>query len=232
MLQARHQFLERGFHTPLIDALLAQIAAHLPADPGAAPLVDAGCGTGYYIGTLADQLAHTHPQLHCFFGIDVSKHAVRLAARRYSNVRFLVNDLKRQLTFANNSVAALLNIFAPRNVTEFARLLQPDGVLITVIPNATHWLELRAKLPMLSTPPEKRSRLLEQFNVHFALAAKQEVEYQRVMHADDIANLLRMSPNYWHLEAADLDHARSLDGLRLTLSFTILAFRKGNPKVG
>jgi 23S rRNA (guanine745-N1)-methyltransferase len=231
MLHARQQFLDRGFHEPIIDALRSLIAAQIAEHAPAATIVEAGCGTGHYIANIADGLADTSPDVHCYFGLDVSKDAVRLAARQHARVTFLVNDLQQRITFADHSVAVLLNIFAPRNAVEFARVLQRDGALIIVIPKESHLAELRAALPMLSMRPEKRDRLLEQLAEHFELVAEKEVEYHRFLQADDVVNLLRMGPNYWHLDTSQVEQARTREG-QSTLGFLVMAFRKGKPKVG
>jgi hypothetical protein len=42
---------------------------------------------------------------------------------------------------------------------------------------------------------------------------------------DDVADLLRMTPNRWHLDEAGLAQAAAVDRLAITVSVALLAFR-------
>ena len=78
MVASRTRFLDSGFYAPLSDTLNAEIAARA----GAAPrILDAGCGEGYYAARLYDAL-HTAGKDAALYGVDLSKAAVRHAARR------------------------------------------------------------------------------------------------------------------------------------------------------
>ncbi|MEO7002285.1 MAG: putative RNA methyltransferase, partial [Ktedonobacterales bacterium] len=83
MLRARRAFLARGHYAPLAaavnDLVWAGVSSASQTDPAVPPAVlDVGCGEGYYIGRLADALAHSG-DWRCF-GLDLARDAARLAA--------------------------------------------------------------------------------------------------------------------------------------------------------
>jgi 23S rRNA (guanine745-N1)-methyltransferase len=186
-------------------------------------VLDAGCGTGYYLGVLKTRAA---PQ-SCFLGTDVSKEAVRRAAREHPDMLFFLNDIKYRLSVESGSVDLLLNIFAPRNTQEFSRVLDEDGVLLVVIPTAQHLEELRSRFDLLEIGEEKKERTVEQLAPEFQLAAEEELSYQVDLQRGDAGDLLRMTPNYWHLDPGVMKEADAIDAMNVRLSFRILAFRKG-----
>jgi 23S rRNA (guanine745-N1)-methyltransferase len=236
MVTARRRFLERGHYEPLSEALIARGAAQLEAsrtagraagEPVAA--VDVGCGDGYYIGRLARAVA-TAPDAGsapaCCYGLDVSREAVRVAARAWPDVLFLVNDVKHRICVADSGADLLLNVFAPRNPTEFARVLRPGGLLLVAIPGESHLAELRAVLPMLGMEEDKAERTVARLVGGFELAGDEALEYDREMPAEDILDLLRMTPHHWHLDDDALAGVASLDPVRVTVSMLLLRFRR------
>ena len=71
---SRRAFLEEGHYRPIIDALID--AARQRSITG--PIVDVGCGEGYYSARLAEALGTE------LLGLDISKEAVRCAAAKYT----------------------------------------------------------------------------------------------------------------------------------------------------
>src|ERR1700730_10081044 len=131
MLRARRNFLERGFYAPLADAVNELVRTHLQDVPEPLHILDAGCGEGYYLDRLQNALAPL--QSGYYIGLDVSKEAIRMAAKRYRQLLFVVADVKQRLVLADGVIHAILNIFAPRNQSEFARVTSANGILIVVI---------------------------------------------------------------------------------------------------
>jgi 23S rRNA (guanine745-N1)-methyltransferase len=229
MLQARRAFLAAGHYRPLADALadlaLAHLASQRAARPaGAAPpaILDAGCGEGYYIGRLCRTLADAGIAARCF-GLDVAKEAVRMAAAHAPEVQFLVADIKGRLPFADASLDVLLNVFAPRNPAEFARVLAPGGLLLVAIPTPAHLAELRAILPLLAIEDQKREHVLAQLAGAFALAASRELAYELALDPAEARLLITMTPSHHHLDMDDLDRALAAAPVRVTAAFSILA---------
>jgi 23S rRNA (guanine745-N1)-methyltransferase len=201
MLDARRRILTGGHFARIAQRLGALAREHCTATTRGRDftVLDAGCGIGYYVGQMSQDWPETRPA--SFFGVDISRAALRMAARAYPRVSFILNDVKHRLCFAAGSVDLLLNIFAPRNATEFRRVLSPRGRLLSVIPQPTHLQELRAHWPMLRIDEDKADRIAAQLG---PAAATERLEYHVSLDGRDQLDLLRMTPSYWHLDTADL----------------------------
>src|SRR5690606_9551157 len=162
----------------------------------------------------------------CFIGVDVSKEAVRLAARAYPDVVFLVNDVKHRVTVADGSVDVLLDVFAPRNPGEFARVVRDGGLLLVAIPGDDHLRELRERLPLLGIEPGKRERTVEQFAGAFRLESEEVVEYRRELGAEEVVDLVGMTPSAWHVEEDALAEAATWGAVTVTVSVLVMGFRR------
>ena len=69
-------------------------------------VLDAGCGDGFYLGTLARQIGF---EAH---GVDISIPAVDAAARRYLECEWVVANADRFVPYADNSFSIVLSITA------------------------------------------------------------------------------------------------------------------------
>ena len=79
-------------------------------------LIDAGCCEGYYSSLFA--------QNNHLYGIDISKEALKIAARKAKNAKFAVASIY-ELPFENESFDTCINIFAPDSPKEYLRILKP-----------------------------------------------------------------------------------------------------------
>src|SRR5580700_3916306 len=120
---ARRRLHDRGVTAPLMDAI-AETAAASPGDI----VLDAGCGDGFYLGTLAGQ---TGCDAH---GVDISIPAVDAAARRYPGCEWIVANADRFVPYADHSFSVVLSITARMNEGEFRRVLGDGGRLLVAIP--------------------------------------------------------------------------------------------------
>ncbi|HEX7119866.1 MAG TPA: hypothetical protein VF212_13830 [Longimicrobiales bacterium] len=186
-------------------------------------------GSGIRAGSAGGR-ASENARIRCF-GLDVSRDALRRAARAYPAVRFFRNDVKHRICLADASVDVLLDVFAPRNPAEFARVVRRRGLLLVAIPNERHLAELRTELPLLGIEPDKRERVAAQLGAAFRSVGEDVLEYRTEMTGDDVADLLRMTPNYWHLGEAELARAAELPPRAVTVAVTVLAFRRGAASV-
>jgi 23S rRNA (guanine745-N1)-methyltransferase len=193
MLLARRAFLDRGHYHPLADLLMALALEHLDAPSDGAPLIllDAGCGEGYYTGRLYDALAERMTCGVRCYGLDVAKAAVRLAAKSYPCVCFVVADVWQPLPIATASIDLLLNVFAPRNPAEFARVVKPGGLLLAAIPGPRHL----AELPILTMEDHKRERIVARLAPDFTLKETRTLDYEMALDSTDAHNLLAMTPH-------------------------------------
>jgi 23S rRNA (guanine745-N1)-methyltransferase len=220
MVQARRSFLERGFYQPLADMLNMLVSTYLREQALPINVLDAGCGEGYYLGRLQQQ------EQICLLGLDVAKDAIRMAAKRYPAATFVVANLKERLVVADESIHVLLNIFAPRNPAEFARVMMRAGRLIVVIPGAEHMAQLRSTLPLLQIEGNKQQHVVEQFAPYFTLLDAVPVSYELELQEEEVQQLVMMTPNYWHLSDETRRVMSTIQALRTQIAFICLVFQK------
>jgi 23S rRNA (guanine745-N1)-methyltransferase len=230
MVRARRRFLDRGHTTRLSSALNERAHHHLrQLAQGHSPTVvaDIGCGEGYYLGRLKQYL---DPRLErhdvCYFGMDVSKEAARLGARRYRGICFFVASVRRGILLQNGAVQLMLNVFAPRNPAEFGRVMAPGGLLMVVIPAPGHLAELRGDLNLLGIEPNKREHVKALLESDFVLEGEREIAYQVALTGEEVVDLVTMTPSFWHLSDRAWREVRTTGPAQAGLRFVLLEFRR------
>lgn len=211
MVSARDAFLDGMHYTPLSDALAEQVKMLLAepgtldrnADQGPALIVDAGTGTGYYLHHVLATCSSA-ARSPAAVGLDISKFALRRAARRNPGALNIVWDLWRELPLGTNTADVVLVIFAPRNATEFARILKPGGSLVVVTPLPQHLAEIAAEAGMLGIQENKESALQLSLSEHFASAGSREVVAPLALTRADVRNVALMGPAGHHLDSGEL----------------------------
>ena len=116
MVAARAAFLERGYYAPLrqaLEELVLEASAHLEGPV----LLDSGCGEGYYTAGMFRALERAGHRPRAA-GIDISKYALRRAAKRLPEGEFAVASAYRL----------------------------PGGTFLYVVPSARHLWEMKQVL--------------------------------------------------------------------------------------
>ena len=180
-------------------------------------VVDAGTGTGYYLArVLEGNRACTG------LGLDVSKAALRRAARAHPRGSAVLTDLWRPLPIRDESAALVLDVFAPRNGPEFHRVLRPDGVLLVVTPAADHLIELIEAYGLIHVDPDKATRVAESLGRHFTPLESRVLRHRLELTAAEVRTLIGMTPNAHHVPADIRPEAAST----VTAAVTVTAYRK------
>jgi len=203
MVAARFEFLSAGHYQPLADAVAGLAAPALREAPAGRPLVlDAGTGTGHYLRAVLDRAGDSGPA--AAIGLDISKFALRRAARLNPEALNVVGDVWQPLPVAENAVDVVTVVFAPRNAPEFARVLRPGGRLVVVTPRPGHLAEVAGPAGMLGIEPAKDERLAASLGQHFAAVAATDLDLALSLGPRDVANLAYMGPAGHHLDRAAL----------------------------
>lgn len=225
MVAARDAFLEAGHYGPLADALSAQLRQLLAArrEEGPPLLVDAGTGTGWYL----QQLLAGLPMPASAVGLDISKFALRRAARRNPAAVNAVWDLWQPLPLRSGVADLVLVVFAPRNAAEFARILNPGGALVVVTPTAAHLAGLAQDVGMLGIQEGKEEALVASLSAHFDATGSHELQVPLALGPEDVGHLALMGPAGHHLDGATLAErlAAFPSKTRTTATFRISTFR-------
>jgi 23S rRNA (guanine745-N1)-methyltransferase len=127
LAQLRHRttFLDAG-HLDVLTATIVSQAPQLSPER----VLDAGSGTGHHLARIGTKL----PGSVIGLGLDISKDAVRLAARHWPRPAFAVADLWAEWPVHDAAVDLVVSIFAPKNFPEMARVLRPGGCERSLIP--------------------------------------------------------------------------------------------------
>jgi 23S rRNA (guanine745-N1)-methyltransferase len=216
MVQARERFLAAG-HFADISTTLADLAERATADaPGC--VVDVGAGAGNYLATVLDRTPD-----RVGLALDVSKYALRRAARLHQRVGAVACDVWHGLPVADDAAAVVLNVFAPRNATELARILHPSGRLLVVTPTAHHLHELVSELHLVEVDEQKPQRLATQLSPCFELVDQRAVTATMPLSYEDVEAVVAMGPSAWHTDADEIGRRiRQLqEPISVTLSVTI-----------
>ena len=228
MVAARRAFLEAGFYAPLSRAICRSVADFLEGEGGGEEIgvLDAGCGEGYYLGELYRHVAERWSRDLCsFYGLDISKEAIRRAARAYPDIRWMVANVARKLPFAAHSFDVCLNIFAPRNTREFHRVIRPGRLLLAVAPGEGHLVELRERtMAYARTFGHKTADAVAAFSPEFRLKAQVWLTYPMMLDREMLGHLIRMTPLYWKASRPAIARVSELDSLEVTASFSVLSF--------
>lgn len=218
MAAARNRFLSGDYYAPLSQALASLALTHTPDAP---QILDAGCGEGYYSAALFQRLvqAGKRPRMA---GVDLSKHALRRAAKRAPEIEFAVASVY-DLPVADETADLLVNCFSPLALEEFLRVLRPGGIYCYVVPGAQHLWQLKQVLYQKPYPNQEKR------------IPYPGLEYLQVTDVDDVIrlsnpqtiwDLFQMTPYFWKTPKEGADRLAALDHLETAISFRIHVFRK------
>lgn len=221
MVQARADFLAGRHYAPLAGAVTAAVADLIPDDPSPVVL-DVGGGTGYYLKAAIDARPGA-----IGIALDLSKFAVRRTARAHPRIAAAVWDVWQPLPIADAAVSVILDVFAPRNAAEFARVLDPAGAALVVTPTDRHLAELVDRIGMLTVDTHKEERLGRRLGGHLKLIGRDELTWSLTLSGTDVERLVRMGPSARHVSDATLtERIAGLEG-SVTVTASVLISRYG-----
>lgn len=210
MVGARAEFLGAGHYLPLANVLVELSKDHAV---GARLIMEAGAGTGYYIASVLDALPKS-----LGLAIDLSKYAVRRAAKAHGRLNAAVADIWEGLPLKDHSIDLALNIFAPRPAHELFRTLRSNGKLIIAIPTYQHMAELRDSLGLLEVDRNKELRVARALHRFFTELERHFCGWNMKLNHQQLTYLVGMGPSARHNNPATL--AGRIDMLPPTVSVT------------
>lgn len=216
MLRARRSFLEKGYYAPLRDVLCNEVLNRFCGGL----VLDAGCGEGYYTSAISKSLMQSG-NLTGIYGIDISKTAVDMAAKRHDNVIYAAASVFH-IPMKDDSCDMLVTLFAPYCGNEFIRVLKPGGVMVMVIPSELHLWELKQEIYDVPYKNEVKPYELE----GFALLDSKHIRYKMKLGSqEDIQALFSMTPYYYRTGVNQQERLAALDKLDITADFELLIYK-------
>ena len=201
-VQSRRAFLDGGFYAPIADALWDL------AKDCTGPILDIGCGEGYYSSRLQEKMGTE------LIGLDISKEAVRCAAGRYKNALWLCASAAR-LPVPNHSMGLVTSLFALTMQEEFRRVLCPDGAYIQVLAAEDHLMGLKSIIY-----PELKHK--EKDSVPeipgFRLVKSRALRFDFTVEDEQVQNLLSMTPHVYRISKEGAERLRQTQTLSDTAS--------------
>ncbi len=199
-LAARRRLHERGVTGPLLEGI-GEILAAGPGDT----VLDAGCGDGFYLGSLASRFGFAA------HGVDISTPAIDAAARRYPECEWIVANADRNRPYAERSFSRVLSITARMNAAEFRRVLRDGGSLLVALPAPEDLIEIRG------AGRDRVARTLETFAPAFQLTEQRR--------ATTIADLDAAAVQDVRLSIYRPMQPQPAQAMRVTFSLDLLLFR-------
>lgn len=213
MALSRRDFLNKGYYAPLAEAVTDRLRQY--SDDGDTVL-DICCGEGYYTAYAAQRLDRR------FYGFDLSKSMVRLAAKRKTSARFFVANIAA-IPITDGAVKAAFHLFAPFHAAEFRRVIAADGVLMTAIPGRDHLYGLKEVLydqPYRNDEKEPSAEGLTAIE-------RVRVQGELTLHTpEDINALFQMTPYYYHTPSDGMRRLDSRTTLTTPIEFILIIYKK------
>jgi 23S rRNA (guanine745-N1)-methyltransferase len=214
MLAAREAFIAAGHLDPVAEALAGE--ARRVAGDGC--VVDLGAGTGWQLARVLDALPS-----RLGVALDVSGPALRRAARAHPRIGAVGCDVWGALPLRGEVAGLVLDVFAPRNGAEMARVLRSGGALLVVTPTDRHLAELVSALGLLSVDTRKRERLERELGDRLPISRSEVVEWRMELGRLDLQAVVAMGPSAAHVDPGAVREriARLPDPVDVTGSVTI-----------
>lgn len=219
MVAARRRFLNAGHYQPISEAVNRAVLEGVSADATASCL-DAGCGEGYYLRELAEA-ASDQGQPLALLGLDISKWAVLSAAKQEKRINWVVGS-NAKLPVQPGTLDRLLCLFGFPVYGEFAHALKPGGELLQVDTGPDHLIELREIIyPTLKSERANKMEAPE----GFTRLTTERIRYSLELDgADQIADLLAMTPHFYRASAEGRAKASTLESLTVTVDVGLSRF--------
>jgi len=217
---ARTAFLDAGYYVPLRDTLCTVTVDACKSRKNCAVL-DCGCGEGYYTAGIAAALENAGVNAH-MVGIDISKFALKKAAKRLKTGEFAVASAYH-LPLMDESADVLLNVFSPLALEEFARVLKPGGVFVYVVPSALHLWEMKQ---VLYKQPYENEVRRDDYPGFTYLGTKEVRDTIHLTCSEHIMALFGMTPYAWKTPKEGVDRLRGFDTLETRIGFDVHIYQK------
>ena len=224
MNAGRSEFFGTGHYERLADEIAGLVRSRLPPE-GSPVVIDAGCGEGYYLRRLRLALAGRERRAGAVLcGLDISRHAIRAAARRDPEGSYAVAGSYR-LPVLPGRADVLLSHFSPVSADDFRRVVRPGGMVLIGGPGHGHlysFKELIYDMPVRHEPAEPLAG-----QDGFDLVGRHQIRYRIALRgAGQVASLLAMTPYYWSAGPQTQARLAATESLDTEVDVIVHAYRR------
>ena len=212
---ARHRWLERGHASGLIEA----IRPWIPDSISPMRIMDLGCGDGFF----GPAFFQDHATSFC--GVELSKPAIKLAAKHWPEATWALANADRGLPAVDSSVHCIMSLFGRRPVVEIHRVLSPDGCCIVAVPGEDDLIQLREQVQKEGRRRSRVEAIIEEMEGHGLQCVDQKQWRTEVeVGAEEIADALAMT--YRAVRRSEQSKIASIDAKEVTLAADLMRFEK------
>lgn len=213
MALSRRDFLNKGYYAPLAEAVTKCLYRY---SSDGDTVLDICCGEGYYTAYAAERLDRR------FYGFDLSKNMVRLAAKRKVSAAFFVANIAA-IPIADGAVKAAFHLFAPFHAPEFRRVIADDGVILTAIPGRDHLYGLKEVLYDQPYRNDEKEPSAEGLIAVERIRVRGEITLEC---REDINALFQMTPYYYHTPSLGMKRLEERAALTTPIEFILIVYKK------
>jgi 23S rRNA (guanine745-N1)-methyltransferase len=214
---ARHRWLKRGHAAGLIESLREWTSVKSESSPHS--ILDLGCGEG----TFGPALFSHNAAGYC--GIDLSRRAIKLAARNWPEATWVLANADRGLPVADRSVGSVVSLFGRRPVKEIERVLSDDGICIIAIPGEEDLIELREQTQKEGHRRSRWELVVDEMKaVGLELSTHKKWSQQIELDSEEIADALAMT--YRGARHSEQTRLTNVAATKVTLSADLILLRK------
>ncbi|AWK49583.1 rRNA (guanine-N1)-methyltransferase [Clostridium beijerinckii] len=222
MVLSRVEFLSMDYYKPISDKINEMIVECLGADNNKNfNIMDLGCGEGYYLTNLKNYMDNKNIKAN-YYGIDVSKEAVKYASKTNKECVWAVGN-NFHIPSNDKTVDCILSVFSPIDINECNRVLKDDGVFVRVLPRTNHLIQLRNIIYSEVHLNEKVYKASDEENEYIK---ESNVTFDINLNKEEILSLLKMTPHYWKSTAENKEKLESYESLVITIDMRIGVFQK------
>ena len=208
---SRREFLEAGFYAPIAESLV-DAAKEFGA---CGPILDVGCGEGYYSSMLSQALGAP------LVGLDISKEAVRCAAGKYKGPLWLCATAAH-IPVADHSAGVLTSLFALTLPEEFHRVLKPGGLFLQVLAAEDHLMGLKSIIyeQLIHRPKDSHPKF-----PGFEKIASRDIRFSFTVEGEAVRQLFSMTPHVYRVGKEGVRRLSETQRLSDTASCVLNVYR-------
>lgn len=222
MVDARQRVLNSKLYQPISDWLnqwlIELLIERQRQQQQTLQIADIGCGEGYYTQRL-HQVLQDHQIQQQLYGVDISKEALKRAAKRSKDIHWLVAS-GGLLPFQAHSLDLIVCLFTNLMPEGFAKVLKQGAPVVLLNTGKNHLLELRQQIYQEVKLHEFNP--IEKMQQHgYRLTGEQRLSFKTELSSNEqILDVLRMTPHWWKVKEQALERLKQLE--KLSLSFDIV----------
>lgn len=214
---ARHRWLQDGHAHSLVETLRPWCGANLGGV--SQRTLDLGCGEGSFGPALFSNEADS------YCGIDLSKRAIKLAARVWPAATWVLANADRTLPAADQSVQRVISLFGRRPVSEIHRVLIPGGTCVVAVPGEEDLIELREQVQQAGHSRSRWNVIVDEMS-RAGLDVVEQRQWRRNVKLEPAAIADALAMTYRAVRHSQRSRLEGVQAMNVTLAADLILLRR------